>query len=195
MSVTIFRKVNDKLVQAIELDVTLSHEIGLDSMVTEHNVEAGAAVTDNIRTQPVKFTMTALTSETRIRLLGLLGGGARDEERKLTAYEALRDIRNNKELVIIQDELDRWVNMAVESISIPRDKSTFHAFQFTATFKQVNLVGVERVSIKDEPKAQTVATKAADDGKKTTTEATEEDKSLAIGIIGAERLDDIGLTR
>ena len=117
MSVTIFRQVEDALIQAIELDVTLSHEIGLESTVTEHNVEAGGAVTDNIRNQPVKFTMTALTSETRVKLLGLLGGGAVDEERKLGAYLALRDIRDNKELVIVQDELDRWDNMAIESIS------------------------------------------------------------------------------
>lgn len=173
--VRMLRVVGKSRVEVYKFDAIISHQVSMRSTITEHPTEGGSTIAHNIRNEPIELTVTGFVSNFPVRLgLGVLP--ARDNSRGRTAMEALEQIRDNKELVEIQDELRTYPNMAMGSIEFPRDSQTYHGLRFTATFREVKIVGVEVVELEDAPDVQAVAAPAADLGK--TTPASASDASV-----------------
>lgn len=136
------------------LDVNISEEHSLESEVTDHPVEKGADITDNVRVKPDVVNIESIVSDSplgevaRKRTPGTLP----TEE----AIALLRAIRKAREPVAIETSLGRYENMVMQSLSIPRNSQVgVSALQFRATFKQVEVVTNQRTFVQvSEPRAQ-----------------------------------------
>lgn len=171
-NVKLQRKVGKSLVEIFKMDATISHEHTLNSTVTEHPTEGGTTITDNIRNEPREISVTGFVTNYPVRL-GLGVRGARDDSRRQTAREALEEIRENKELVQITDELGVYENMALTSVTFPRDAQTYNGLRFTAAFKEIKIVGVELLQLEDDSQVQDVAAPAGNLGKQTPEDASD----------------------
>lgn len=171
MSVVILRQVENSLIQVLDLDATISEQITHNGTVTEHPIEDGSLVADHIQLDPVTLSVTGFVSNTPVSL-GLGAIPRSDPTRARTAYEALLEVFRKKELVQIQDGLDVYEDMAMTSLSVPRDRASANALQFTAAFRKLTKVGTQTVEIASDD--QEIAAPSEDIGKQTPTEATEE---------------------
>lgn len=131
------------------IDVSLTEEHEFDSDVTEYPVESGADISDNIRPRPLRVMMEGVVSATPLPSIV----AARPTRTNVInedvqvgvnpavdAYQLLVAIRDQREPVTIRTSLDTYKNMALESLSIPRDAGTGDALRFRATFRQIRTV-------------------------------------------------------
>jgi hypothetical protein len=178
MSVVLLRTVNNVDVGILNLDATISHNITANAQVTEHPVEDGSTITDNFRDDPIDITVTGLVTNHPTRV-GLGLPAARDDSRSQTAQDTLYEIRNNRELITLVDELKTYRNMAMTGLDMPRDRTTRNALRFTARFKQVELVGAQVAQLEDTDQVKDVATPTSDLGKQTANTSEDEDADSA----------------
>jgi hypothetical protein len=134
------------LIDGYEIDVAISEEHTYDSEVTEHPVESGSAVVDNVRPRPISVSIEGFVSDTPIGELA-----KRREGSSLPSSEAfarLQIIRDAREPITISTSLRDYDNMILESLSIPTSSENGGALHFRATFKQIRIVTNERTTIR-----------------------------------------------
>jgi hypothetical protein len=171
-NVKLLRVVNKSRIEIFKMDATISHQISMRSTITDHPTEGGTTIAHNIRNEPIEITVTGYVSNYPIRI-GLGVVPARDDSRRQTTMEALQQIRDNKELIEIQDELRVYQSMGMGSVDFPRDSQTFNGLRFTATFKEITVVGLEVVELEDDAQVKGVATPSTDLGKQTPTTSSD----------------------
>lgn len=120
------------------IDCLLSDSHTFDSEVTDFPVESGATISDNIRNKPLIVTMECLISNTPLGQLVQLRN--KDSTPVDSAYDKLLKIRADRKPVKIFTSLRTYTNMALQSLTIPRESGCGDELKFTATFKQVELV-------------------------------------------------------
>jgi hypothetical protein len=128
------------------IDATVSETHEFSSEVTEHPVENGADVTDNVRARPIRITMDCVVSDTPIGFVrDVRGENALPSD---DAYALLIDLRDSREPVDIETSLRTFENMVLESLSIPRSPQNGDALRFTASFVQIQLVTNARTTVR-----------------------------------------------
>jgi hypothetical protein len=189
MSVQIFRKVESDLVEVVVLDATLSHSITRTSTVTQYPIESGSKVSDHKQNDPKEVTVEGFVSNNPVTLLasGLLS--QQDETRSKTAYDALVQVFDNKDIVQLQSELEVFDDMMLQSLEVPRDRTNFHALQFTASFKKIRQVGTRVVTLKTD--VEKLAKPEEDLGKQNANAASDEEESQSSILLRA--LQGIGV--
>lgn len=136
------------LIDEFYIDCIASETHQFDSEITEFPVEDGSVISDNIRNKPVVVTMECIVSNTPFDLIEKFrrGGDARfrpsgiDASPADDAYAMLLAIRKDRRLVVIETSLGGYINMGLESLSIPRNGNRADEIRFTATFRQVEIV-------------------------------------------------------
>jgi hypothetical protein len=135
-----FRKTRAKI-GSITLDASLQELHSGESEITDHPVEDGTNVTDNIRDKPDRVRIEGMVTnhplniEDRVDSVGALVRG--EAGRAETAFEQLREIKKNKQTVTIITSLKTYDNMAMETFEVPRDAELGNVVKFTATFKEI----------------------------------------------------------
>lgn len=133
------------------IDVAITQTPSFESDLTDHPVEQGSDVTDNIRTKPVSFEIEGIVSDTPLGLV------AQDPSRQQSAgqplpsqdaYRRLFDIWSNKRFVTLETDFGKFENMAVTRLTMPRSKDTGKALHFTGTFRQLRLVTNNRTTVR-----------------------------------------------
>lgn len=109
------------------------------------------------------------------------------------AYDALVGIHEDKIPVAIITGLKEYKNMILESLALPRNKETVRSLPFTATFKQVNFVTSETVTIHapaatDTQATMDRATAKQNQGTKQATEVEENSSPSSFFYKGAEKI-------
>jgi hypothetical protein len=153
-------------IDTIVLDATVSELHTIDSEITEHPVEEGAAVADHHRAKPDVITLEGIISNTPInrgqsrRVASSFGESfetTADQDAIAgqpgyaeQAYLALKDLRDTSKLVSVITPLRTYESMLLQTVTIPRNVKTGDALRFTAVLKQVRLV-------KNKTTTQTVA--------------------------------------
>lgn len=171
----------------LELDVTLQETHSAQTEVTMHPVEIGSDVTDHIRPKPVEvkidglITGSPLARDAVLTMLAAspLGPGlAIGEAAALAvlgkaqfvkdAFNTLRRIRDQGQLVIINTPFQVYEDMAMTDLSVARDQHTGDSLRFNASFRQI--VTVEGATTVTMP---ALAQAASDTGTQSTTTAPE----------------------
>jgi hypothetical protein len=134
------------------LDLVETEEHSLTSEITEHPVEDGSDISDNIRNKPRELTLTnAIVSDTPI------GTIANDETRILgsslpppsdDAFRRLEQIWLDRRTVTVVTKRKKYENMALETLTTPSEAKNAGALVFTAHFKEVRIVKNKRVTVK-----------------------------------------------
>lgn len=136
-------------VDGYPLDLVETEQHDLVAEVTEHPVEDGSDVSDNVRLKPRELTFTnAIVSDTPI------GAIAQDESRtgasakfSQDAYNRLEAIWLARNTVTVVTGLKKYENMILDRLTVPRDSKTSAALVFTAHFKEVRIVKNKRVTV------------------------------------------------
>jgi hypothetical protein len=139
----------------LELDASVSETHEFSNAVTHFPIEDGSDITDHIKLDPDKITIEGFVTNSPIKNLiqmrdnpTISAGGL---DRVTSAYETLLGIsgRNgsNPPLVDIFTTLRIFTDMALVSLSIPRDGATGEALRFSAEFVHVRKVSLAQATI------------------------------------------------
>ena len=195
MNVLLSYTVNKRLVNIV-MDASISEQHTATATITDHPVETGASVTDNVRPMPRQLTIECIVTNTPIvgqyRLVSgetvSVSDGVTAEVRKIdgtntnalqfssefdrvrTVFEELEEARKLGALVSVDTTLDSYQSMAIASVSIPRNAATGSVLQFQLDLREIITVDIQEVEAppeKHKPKKK---------GEKPTKEATKEEE-------------------
>jgi hypothetical protein len=146
--INVFGSKSGKLkIDKLKVDISQSESHERNNLVTKNPVESGADVTDHIQIQPAKLTISGVVSATPVQVLGFQNSNSRVSD----AYSALKKISTKKELVDIVTGIEVYQNMALVTLTVPRDRETGKSFRFTAQFEEVFIVDSQVVSVGASP--------------------------------------------
>lgn len=184
----------------IQLDVTIREVPTYDSEITRFPVESGYDINDNIRKLPEKLEIDGIVTNTPLVVVfqdvteqikqDANGTEIRSNERVghptyvEVAQNAMLDLAGRRiqslgdgipKIFDIITGLRVYTNMAIESLSFPRESTTGQALRIRATFIQVEVINTETIAIPDPQtpftdKTQSSVSKGNQTGSKSTTE-------------------------
>lgn len=146
--INVFGSKSSKLkIAGLKVDISQSESHERSNLVTKNPIESGADVSDHIQIQPAKLTISGIVSATPVQILGLGGGNSRVSD----AYSALKNIATERELVDITTGIEVYQNMALVTLTVPRDRETGRSMRFTALFEEIFIVESQVVSVGASP--------------------------------------------
>ena len=134
------------------IDLATSEDHSFDSEVTDHPVETGADITDNIQAKPIQVTLDCIVSDTPIGAIAAARNSL-DPNQPLfvpssDCYAHMIAIRDARQPVTIVTSLGTFTNMAMTSLSVPRSAQNGESLHFKAAFKQITFVTNLRTTIR-----------------------------------------------
>lgn len=137
---------------SIDLDVTSSEAHELRSDVTTSPVEVGSPVADHIQLQADRLTLTGFITDAPIspELSPKFSGGIDGSislTRVQTTFDLLRALHEKRELVTIYTRYLIYRDMAITSISIPRNANNGDSVQFTIDLVKVRIVSTQTTDV------------------------------------------------
>lgn len=171
--VTLFWVPTKAQIASIVLDASIKeiHHSEVDS--TDSPVEQGVDVTDHLRAKPDVVTITGMVTNfpldagkglTPESISASTSQGTESFSNQSlaqwvpgtaeTAYQDLLLLKGSASLVTVITGLRVYTNMALKSLDVPRDASIGESLQFTATFKEIQIVQNQTVQIARGPKQQ-----------------------------------------
>jgi len=179
-----------------------SHE--MISEATEFEIEDGSLITDHIIKKGKRLKLTGLISDDPITILqtGLLertssivpenlksklGFGLGGKPSK-DVFDHFEEIYDNKIPVEVVTGLKKYDNMIMIDLNMPRSSKTVRSLQFTATFKQINIVSTDfTYAPSQKMEAELGAETKKNIGKKGTQISTQTEGTLGFwnGLVGS----------
>lgn len=133
----------------VELDVIISEGVSTSSTITQNPVEQGADVSDHIIINPLSFAMSGIVSDTPVKFLGGLSSGLSllsGETPSVKAWDKLLQLQASREPFTLVTNLKEYDNVVIETLSTTQDKDTSKMLNFSATMKEIILVGTQEIS-------------------------------------------------
>ena len=178
-------------------DATISETTEFRSEVTDHPIELGSTISDHVFIQPRRVRIEGDVTNAPLEifggvtgiagsLAGIVGGGVADvvagaatglltgaglSERRVEAYEQLRELFDTRRVITVVTGMDVFPNMVITSLTAPRDTRTGQKLRFTAELQQLTFVTTEAVSIDVEdlpPPEQDIAASGSNAGQQST---------------------------
>lgn len=145
-----FTFVEGTTADVIVADASVSETHTFAADVTDYPVEEGPNVSDNIRARPIMLRVEAFLSDYPLRNEGRFqasSGGIPGFQRPASktlaskdAFKKLQDLQTKGTLMTVETGIQKYENMSLENIEVPRDKSLKNGLRVTLSFKQVNVV-------------------------------------------------------
>lgn len=171
-SVTIVFTRMDASIGAVDIDAVVT-ETHLDEVeVTDHPVEIGVNISDHMRVKPATITLDGIVSNTPLPTAGapsspLQADGVTYTSRSAavparagSAYQQLLALKTGGQLVTVVTALRSYDQMALVSLSVPRDAKTGNALRFTAVLKEIKFA-LSQVAVISVPTKQNLGKKGA----------------------------------
>jgi len=113
--------------------------------VTEHPVQTGANISDHAYNLPDKLHVEIFVSDSMDEVL--TGQFTDYETKSVSAYETLRKLKEERQLVNINTRLHFYENMIIESMDVDDDYKTANALKCQIAFRQVIIAYVAKQSV------------------------------------------------
>jgi hypothetical protein len=117
----------------LALDASLRQNHEQRNEVTEHPIETGAEVSDNIRAKPRTFTLEGVVSATPV----VNPGETPEANRHVAAYHKLESAAAGRQMIAVATGLKKYPTLAIEGLSVPREPGKGVDLYFTLTLKEV----------------------------------------------------------
>lgn len=142
---------------SLDLDATISESHNFAQTVTEHPVEKGAAISDHARPKPRTLRLEGMVSNTPIltttrgpidlveSAIRSAGGETTRGTRVATAYAALLSLEGR--ICDVTTELQRYTDVVLETLEVPRNAQLGDVLRFSATFKAIITAQSETVRV------------------------------------------------
>ncbi len=151
MAISLLLKTDPILAQIAELvlDASIEETHLLKSKVTKFPVENGSTTTDHIFNEPEELTIKGFVSNHPLNAASNVPSNTTPPVRRAqAAYFDLVRIRDKRQPVSIVTGLVNYSNMALESLSVPRNSQTGDGLEFTAVFVKINKVNTVTIPAK-----------------------------------------------
>ncbi|WP_066733536.1 phage baseplate protein [Cupriavidus sp. D384] len=132
-------------VGAITLDALLSETTELSSQTTAYAVEEGAPVSDHIRPENERLSLSGWVTASTTTLYS----GASGRSKLVAAKDALRAIHRDRLPVVVVTGLDTYTDMVMESCKISRDTQG-DFFDIACELRKIRKVKLRSVDIPPE---------------------------------------------
>jgi hypothetical protein len=195
----------------IVLDASLREEHSAQAEVTQHPVETGPNITDNIRPMPMRLTIEGFVTNTPIKASVLLPTGNQSTsiagqiakvpntnaktlqfstqfDRVSDVYEDLLDAQAAGVLIAVDTSLKHYVNFAISSVDVPRDAQSGSSMQFTIELQQI--ITATLTEVETAPTHQ-----EKNNGQKPTKEATAKEEAQVKESFGVSAAKALGLLK
>lgn len=163
---------------SIDLDVTMDEAHEWQNDVTTNPVENGSPIADHIQSMPDKLRITGMISDSSISdaVIKQFSGidGTQFLTRVQTAFDVLRKLKEDRKLITVYTKYKVYTDMAITSLSIPRNNQTGDSIQFSIEFVHVRIVNTQTTMM-----ASVNPKKTAKTGKSVQTKTAPTDKSGA----------------
>jgi hypothetical protein len=130
---------------AITLDASVKESFSTTSKVTEHPIESGGVIADNITDEPDELQIEGIISNTPIMLLASLRISSTYAEDE---YSKLLDLKAAKKPISIYTSKQEHENYVITSIRRTREAKLGDSVEVSMTFRKIRLVesklGVQR---------------------------------------------------
>lgn len=136
---------------SIELDVMMEESHQWQNEVTTNPVETGQPISDHIQIVPDTLSITGMVSDSSIsdsvvkRFSGI--DDAPFQTRQQTAFDMLLKMKNDRKLVTVYTKYKIYKDMAIRSISIPRNNQVGDSIEFSIEFVNVRIVTTGSVDL------------------------------------------------
>lgn len=126
----------------LQFDASINEIHSASAEVTDFPVEEGADESDHIRALPDEIEINGMVTNDPILFLKSLRAqpsvaGGDPRTRAEDAFEELNRIKNEGQLVTVFTSFKEYTDMAITSISVPRDKDLGNAMDATITLRKV----------------------------------------------------------
>jgi len=138
---------------AVTADTQLHGSVQYTNEITEFPIDTGETISDHIFNKPLQLTMSCLISNTPMspgqfvvsdnEFVGEESSG----DAANTAYQNLVSFRDLKTILTVFNGLDTYGDMAIQTLTLPREEKTDHALYFDIVLKQVQKVSAEYTQI------------------------------------------------
>lgn len=128
-------------IDGIEFDALINESKAYNSDVPEYAVEAGYSVSDNISIKPMTLEITGYLTNTPVTWEN--HGTGRVE----TIVAALENLYFSRKLVTVKTSTDIYSNMAIVSLSVPKDETNKTSREIKISLKQVTIVSSQMTTI------------------------------------------------
>lgn len=122
---------------SLVVDGFLQEDHNFTSVIPAFAVEDGLSVSDNVRQEPNRVSLTGFVSCHPLDMLGKLN------ERADEAFAELKWIKESGETIEIVTDLMVYSDMIVSGLSVKRDASTGQALEFRVEAQEIRKAGVK----------------------------------------------------
>jgi hypothetical protein len=119
----------------LEIDVVTREQIDMPSETTDHPVEGGFEISDNVVNKPIVLRMTCFLGQSNLNNF---------QDDRLQKYNALKNLRNERTPITVVSGLEVFDNMVITNITIPRDVFNASGLEFDIELKQITIINSER---------------------------------------------------
>lgn len=138
----------------ITFDALISESVTAEAEITTNPVEQGVDVSDNIVVQPLSFKLEAIISDTPLSYTETFNKavdfikGNEHEKPSVRAWNELLKLQADRKPFTYQNNLKKYDNIAIKSLSYTQDKDTFNILSFSVTLQEVPTVASKALKIK-----------------------------------------------
>jgi hypothetical protein len=129
---------------SMELDCSVDEVHTDEAEITEHPIEEGSTISDHIRKLPIMLEITGLITNTPIVYLASLfakspvqGSLIPSQDRVSDGYALLRQFMDDGSILTVSTSLRDYPNMAIQSLTVRRNKDTGQALDCTIVFREI----------------------------------------------------------
>lgn len=131
-------------INGIEFDALVNETKGYTSDVPAYAVEEGYSVSDNISIKPMTLEITGYLTNTPVTWQA--HGNGRVE----TVVAALENLYLSRRLVTVRTSTDVYTNMAIISLTVPKDETNKTSREIKVSLQQVTVVSAQMTTIPSE---------------------------------------------
>ena len=133
-------------VDGIEFDALIDSTEGFEAEVPEYSIETGFSVSDTIALKPETLSMTLFLSNRPVTWKNRLGGG---EGRVEDVTKRLEELYFKRQLITVTTSAKTYTDMAITSISIPKNRGMLDAMENPISLKKVRTTETKTTTIPD----------------------------------------------
>lgn len=136
-----FRDNREYGVGRIKFDLILTEDHNFSNIVTDHNIEDGTQISDHIKNELERGSLTGLITNFSIQIFGLQGNRAQN------AFDEMIRLWKERVLVTIVTVMRVYEDVAIENITVNRSEATGEAISMNVSFRQVKQVKLKSVEV------------------------------------------------
>jgi len=136
-------------IASLDFDATLDELHEWKNEVTQNPVETGSPITDHIIEKPDKLRLQGVITNSPLRgeFAGQYFGGDTESPRIQTAFDAIRELHKSRDVIVVYTKHAIYTDMAIESVSIPRNAQIGEEVQFTMELVNIRFVNTQMVTL------------------------------------------------